>query len=88
MNTTLHYSLHQLFCKNTTFTVFVSFPKKTLNFTHSCAFAQIAQFYAVQMVKKQNLTHPRAAKLATLHSGHQASQELPENYYTSANIFV
>ena len=67
MNITLHYSLHQLFCKNTTFTVFVSFlKKKTLNFTHSCAFAQIAQFYALQMLKKQNLTHPRAAKLATL----------------------
>ena len=53
MNTTLHYSLHQLFCKNTTFTLFVSFLKKTLNFTHSCAFAQIAQFYALQMLKKQ-----------------------------------
>ena len=68
MNTTLHYSLHQLFCKNTTFTVFVSFLKKTPNFTHSCEFAQIAQFYGLQMLKKKNLTHPRAAKLETLDS--------------------
>ena len=32
----------------------------------SCAFAQKVKFYALQMLKKQNLTHPKAAKLATL----------------------
>ena len=40
--------------------------KKPGNFTFSCAFAQIAQFYALQMLKKHNLMHPKAAKLATL----------------------
>ena len=43
--------------------------KKTVTFTRSCAFAQKAKFYALKMLKKQNLTHPKAAKLATpLHS--------------------
>ena len=40
--------------------------KKPVNFTRSCAFAQKAKFYALKMLKKQNLTHPKAAKLATL----------------------
>ena len=40
--------------------------KNTLNFTRSCAFAQKNKFYALKMLKKQNLTHPKAAKLATL----------------------
>ena len=42
--------------------------KKQVNFKRSYAFAQIAlfYFYALQMLKKQNLTHPKAAKLATL----------------------
>ena len=40
--------------------------KKTANFTRSCALAQKAKFYALKMLKKQNLTHPNAAKLATL----------------------
>ena len=50
---TLHW-LHQLFCKNTTFTVFVRFLKKTLHFTRS--------------LKKSNFTcyKCKAAKLATL----------------------
>ena len=34
-------------------------------YTRSCAFAQKAKFYALKLLKK-NLTHPRAAKLATL----------------------
>ena len=39
-------------------------------FTHnSCAFAQKAKFYVLKMLKKLNLTHPNAAKLATLPSG-------------------
>ena len=42
------------------------FLKKKVNFTRSCALAQKVKFYALQMLKKQNLTHPRAAKLATL----------------------
>ena len=42
------------------------FLKNTFNFTRSCAFAQIAKFYALKMLRKQNLTHPKAAKLATL----------------------
>ena len=54
-----------MFCKNTTFTVFMRFLKKG-NFTRSCAFAQKVKFYALQMLKKTNLTHPKAAKLATL----------------------
>ena len=40
--------------------------KNTLSFTRSCAFAQKAKFYTLKMLKKQNLTHPKAAKLATL----------------------
>ena len=40
--------------------------KKTVNFTRSCAFAQKVKFYALQMLKKQNLTHPKAVNLATL----------------------
>ena len=44
------------------------FLKKTVNFKRSYAFAQIALFYALPMLKKQNLTHPKAAKLATLMS--------------------
>ena len=40
--------------------------KNTFNFTRSCAFAQKAKFYALKMFKKQNLTNPNAAKLATL----------------------
>ena len=39
---------------------------KKVNFKRSYAFAQIALFYALPMLKKQNLTHPKAAKLATL----------------------
>ena len=50
LKTTLHW-LYQLFCKNTTFTVFVRFLKKSVNFTRSYAFSQIAQFYALQMLK-------------------------------------
>ena len=42
------------------------FLKNTFNFTRSCAFAQNAKFHALKMLKKQNLTHPKAAKLATL----------------------
>ena len=49
-----------------TFTVFMHFPKKRVNFTRSSAFAQKVKFYALQMLKIQNLTHPKAAKLATL----------------------
>ena len=56
----------QLFCKNTTFTVFVDYQNKTVNFTRSCAFAQKTLILRVTNVKKQNLTHPKAAKLATL----------------------
>ena len=52
--------------KKITSTVFVRFLKNTFNFTRSCAFAQKAQFYALKMLKKQILTHPKAAKLATL----------------------
>ena len=52
-------------------TVFVRFLKNTYNFTRSCAFAQKAKFYALKMLKKQNLTHPKAAKLATLFFGKQ-----------------
>ena len=55
-----------LFCKNTTFTVFMRFLNEKVNFTRSCAFAQKVKFYALQMLKRQNLTHPKAAKLATL----------------------
>ena len=40
--------------------------KICLNYTRSCAFAQKAKFYALKMLKEQNLTHPKAAKLATL----------------------
>ena len=43
------------------------FNKNEVNFTRSCAFAQKVKFYALQMLKKQSLTHPNAAKLATLH---------------------
>ena len=52
--------------KKSSSTVFVRFLKNTFNFTRSCAFAQKAKFYALKMLKKQNLTHPKAAKLATL----------------------
>ena len=52
--------------KKSTSTVFVRFLNNTFNFTRSCAFAQKAKFYALKMLKKQNLTHPIAAKLATL----------------------
>ena len=41
------------------------FLKETVNFKRSYVFAQIALFYALPMLKK-NLTHPKAAKLATL----------------------
>ena len=59
---------YQLFCKNTTFTVFRRFRKKTVNFTRSCVRSK-SQFYELQMLKKQNLTHSIAAKLATLALG-------------------
>ena len=49
-----------------TFTVCMRFLKNRVNFTRSCAFAQKVKFYTLQMLKKQNLTHPKAAKLATL----------------------
>ena len=39
------------------------FLKKTVNFTRSCAKSQI---FRVKNVKKKYLTHPKAAKLATL----------------------
>ena len=52
--------------KKSTSTVFVRFLKSTFNFTRFCAFAQKAKFYALKMLKKQNLTHPKATKLATL----------------------
>ena len=63
-----YYGLYgyQLFCKNSTFTVFMRFLGKKVNFKRSCAFAQKVKFYGLQMLKKQNLTHPKAAKLATL----------------------
>ena len=61
----LHW-LQQLFGKKSISTVFVRFLKKTVNFTRSCAFAQKAKFYALKMLKKQNLMNPKAAKLATL----------------------
>ena len=61
------------------FTVFVRFLKKTVHFTRSCAFAQIAQFYELQMIKKQNHTHPKAAKLATLPSVTSAARILDHN---------
>ena len=59
--------------KKLTSTVFVRFLKNTFNFTRSCAFAQKAKFYALKMLKKQNLTHPKAAKLATLAYRHSIS---------------
>ena len=40
--------------------------KNPVNFTRSCAFAQIAQLYALQVYFFLNLTHLKAAKLATL----------------------
>ena len=47
----------------------VCFLKKIyVNFTRSCVSAQKALFYALHMLKEQNLTHPKAAKLATLNS--------------------
>ena len=52
--------------KKSTSTVFVRFLKNAYNFTRSCAFAQKAKFYALKMLKKQNLTHHKAAKFATL----------------------
>ena len=52
--------------KKSTSTIFVRFLKNTFKFTRSCAFAQKAKFYVLNMLKKQNLTHPNAAKLATL----------------------
>ena len=42
------------------------FNKNEVNFTRSCAFAQKVKFYSLQILKKQSLTHPKAAKLATL----------------------
>ena len=52
--------------KKSTATVFVRFLKNTFNFTRSCALAQKAKFYALKMLKKQNLTHLKATKLVTL----------------------
>ena len=40
--------------KKSTSTVFVRFPKKTVNFTRSCAFAQKAKLYALKMFKKKS----------------------------------
>ena len=70
------YSIHKInpalvasiLLKKSTSTVFVRFLKNTFNFTRSWAFTQKAKFYALKMLKKQNLTHPKAAKLATLHN--------------------
>ena len=42
------------------------FSKQKCNFTRSCAFSQKVVFYVLQMLKNQNLTHPKAAKLAIL----------------------
>ena len=51
----------------TKFTVFVRFLKKKQLISRVLVRSlKIAQFYALQMFKKQNLTHPKAAKLATL----------------------
>ena len=42
------------------------FLKIKVNFKRSCAFAEKVKFYGLQMLKKQNLMHPKAAKLATM----------------------
>ena len=42
---------YQLFCENTTFTVFARLLKKTVNFTHSCASAQKSLILRVTNVK-------------------------------------
>ena len=55
------------FAKKHYFHGIYAFSKKK-SIYRSCAFAQKVQFYALQMLKKQNLTHPKAAKLATLWS--------------------
>ena len=48
---------YQLFCKNTTFTVFVSFPtKKTMKFTRSCAFPQKRLILRFTNVKKNKIS--------------------------------
>ena len=68
------YSIHKnkpalvasILLKKSASTVFVRFLKNTFNFTRSCAFTQKAKFYELKMLKNQNLTHPKTAKLATL----------------------
>ena len=59
---------YKLFCKNTTFTVYIcTFSKKKRLISRVLVrLLKKAKFYALQMLKKQNLTHPKAAKLATL----------------------
>ena len=58
---------YQLFHKNTTFTVFVRLLKKQLFSRVLVRLLKKAKFYALQLLRKQNLTHPKASKLATLH---------------------
>ena len=57
---------YQLFYKNTTFTVFVRLLKKQLISRVFVRLLKKVKFYTLQMLRKQNLTHPKASKLATL----------------------
>ena len=68
--------------------VFVRFLKNTFNFTRSCAFAQKAKFYALKMLKKQIITHPKAAKLATLHVLKIMKTKLETNNIPHCTIYL
>ena len=57
--------MYQLFYKNTTFTVFVYFLKKQLT-SHVLVRLLKKSNFTITHIKKQNLTHPKVAKLATL----------------------
>ena len=74
-----YHRLYQLFCKITTFTIFVYFLKKiynaTVNFTRSCmcVCSKKIQILRFTHVKNQNFTHPKAANLATLNATVQST---------------
>ena len=59
--------LHQLFWKKCTSMVFVRFLKKTSQFHAFLCARSKRQILRAKNVKNQNLTHPKAAKLATLY---------------------
>ena len=64
------------------------FLKNTFNFMRSCAFTQKSKVLRVKNVKKQNLTHPKAAKLATLAPNMYGFLRITDEQWRSEGVFI